>query len=117
MSAVARRTWPRALGLAALTLWVPALLPYLIGPLRECDHCMATYAMCLPIVPGIFLPIVFALDDAPFALVGALTTLSMLGGLAAAMRYLSLPWSRAAQTAVILAVGFVAMVFSTLLRA
>ncbi|GAB4140554.1 MAG: hypothetical protein Fur0037_07090 [Planctomycetota bacterium] len=36
----------------ALTLWLPALLPFVIGPMAECDHCVATYLKMLPVEPG-----------------------------------------------------------------
>lgn len=114
---VAVRSWPRALGLAALTLWLPALLPYWIGPLQECGHCMASYSLCLPIVPGIFAPILLRLDGVLFAVAGAVMSLVMFGAVIAALRYLPKPWSVATQTATIVVVAFVALVFGALLRA
>ena len=91
--------------LAALTLWVPALLPYWIGPLSECDHCIETYSMCLPLVPAAIVPTLLYLDDAVWVVVAAVAVLAMLGGLTLALRRLRPPWSAALQTAVILLVG------------
>lgn len=38
----------RVLGL----VYGPALLPYLVGPLGECSHCVGVYTSMLPIAPG-----------------------------------------------------------------
>ncbi|MCA8950521.1 MAG: hypothetical protein KDE27_13535 [Planctomycetes bacterium] len=82
MNARPTRSWPRALGLAALTPWPPALLPYWFGPLRECGGCVATYTMCLPLMPAIAAPIVLGLDDVLFFVVGGGATALLFAGLA-----------------------------------
>ena len=43
--------WPSLLR-AVAWLWLPTLLPLAVGPLSECGHCVRTYLMLMPLVPG-----------------------------------------------------------------
>jgi len=67
-----------ALG-TVLALWLPPLLPFCAGPLRECDHCVALYARLYALVPGAWggYLVGLALGDSDHALalvaMGALT--------------------------------------------
>lgn len=112
-----QRPWRRALGLAALTLWVPALVPYWIGPLTESSHSIEAYTLLLPLVPGVIVPTVMRLDGVAWGAVGVLATLLMLGGLTLVLRRLSYPGSSIVQTITILLVSVEAFGFSMLLRA
>lgn len=51
---VARESRIARVAKALAVVYVPSLLPFVAGPLRECDHCVATYAKLLPLVPGAF---------------------------------------------------------------
>jgi hypothetical protein len=110
------RSWPRAIGLAALTIWGPCLAPFVAGPLRECDHCVGTYAACLPIVPGVILPVLCNFQSAWFFVAAALVTLALLGVLSLALRELPRPWSLGVQAVVAVAIGAEACGFASLLR-
>jgi phosphotransferase system glucose/maltose/N-acetylglucosamine-specific IIC component len=50
-----RSLWPRsrALLLVMSALWLPTLLPFVVGPLTECGHCIRNYLCLLPVMPGI----------------------------------------------------------------
>jgi len=110
------RSWPRAAGLAALTLWLPALAPFVLGPLRECSHCIRTYAICLPIVPGVIVPIATGLDDAWFFVGGAATALVLVSVLVVVLREMPRPWATGIQVVVALGVAAEALGFAALLR-
>jgi hypothetical protein len=45
-------TWKRALGSAALVVYVPQFAALVVGPLSECQHCLGNFMMLFPIVPG-----------------------------------------------------------------
>lgn len=51
---VAWAEWRAPLGRAALALWLPALLPFAVGPLSECGHCVGVYLRLVPVLPGFF---------------------------------------------------------------
>ncbi len=110
-------SWSRAAILAAVTLWAPALVPLLFGPLRECDHCVHTYLVCLPIVPGVLLPAFARLDGVWFFVAGALVTVVLFGGVTSVVRHLRRPSASAVQVAVVLAVLAESLGFANLLRA
>lgn len=110
------RSWPRAAWLAMATLWLPTFVPFVLGPLRECDHCVATYAMCMPMVPGVIVPALFSVPGVWFFVVGGLVALVCASGLAVALRELPRPWSLGVQGIVALAVAFEAVGFANLLR-
>lgn len=43
----------RAAVVAIGALWLPSLLPFAIGPLTECGHCIRNYLQLIPVMPGI----------------------------------------------------------------
>ena len=110
------RSWPRAFLLAAVPVWLPTLTPFGLGMLRESEHAAASYAKCLPIVPGVLVPLLMELPGAWFFAVGGLATLVLASVLAVALRELPRPWSFAAQGVVALAVSAEAVGFASLLQ-
>lgn len=48
-----RSRWACA-GLAFAVVYLPQLVPLMVGPLRECDHCVENYAKLFPLIPGAF---------------------------------------------------------------
>ena len=98
------------------TLWLPCLLPVLLGMLRDCSHCLSTYAKLFAMVPGVLLPILLELEDGWFVLGGAGATLSLLVGLYLAARELPRPGLYALQVVVLVAVSVEATLLATLLR-
>jgi hypothetical protein len=111
------RTWRHALLLAALTLYVPVMMPVLLGMLRDCGHCATQYWLSAPVVPGVLVSLLLGLDDAWFFLVAGAVTAALFGVLALAMRELPLPWSAAVQAPAIGFVGLQAIGFAAALRA
>lgn len=77
---------------AALALWLPALLPFLCGPLTECGHCVRLYLLCLPLLPGFLPPMLLRLDGAWFFVVAALGTVTALVGLFVLLRAAGRHW-------------------------
>jgi hypothetical protein len=47
-----RRGVARRWLLACALLYLPQLLPFAVGPLRECDHCVVTYLQLFLVLPG-----------------------------------------------------------------
>ena len=83
-----RRRWPIALLLAALAVYLPTAVPFVVGPLTECDHCVSTYLGLLPVVPGVIAAAaVHPADVLALALAGA-ATLALLAGCTACARRL-----------------------------
>lgn len=112
----AARSWRRALGLAALTVWPPVLLPVVFGVLSDCGHCLQTFLRCAPMVPGALLPVLLQVPSPWFYVVGALLTLAGFGMLAIVLRELPRPWSVGIQVAVAIGVGAEAWGFAWMLR-
>jgi hypothetical protein len=110
------RSWPRAFLLAAVPVWLPTLTPFGVWMLREGDHGAAEYAKCLPIVPGVVVPVLMELPGGWFFVVGGLVTVALASVLAVALRELPRPWSLGAQAAVALAVSAEAVGFASLLQ-
>ena len=54
MSDPVRRSWRRAVGIAIGVVYLPQLTPFAVGPLTECDHCIAEYWRMFAILPGIY---------------------------------------------------------------
>lgn len=52
-AAAPRLTRGNALLHAAGWLYLPQFLPFLLGPLTECGHCVQTYLLCFPVGPGL----------------------------------------------------------------
>ena len=82
---------PAALGIAAVALWLPPIVPFLGGPLRECSHCVANYLELYPLVPGFWpgFTVGLAFGDADSLLsraVMAATTLVLLVAVVWALR-------------------------------
>jgi len=102
---------------AALTLWLPVLVPLLTGMLRDCGHCVQSYLLSYVLVPGILVPALLHLDDAAFVVVGGLTTVLLFAGLWRALCRLSAPWNRALQAVVVLAIAVESIGYAHALRA
>lgn len=106
------RPRPRALLLAAGTVWLPCLLPVVFGQLSDAGGAFYVYLALVPIVPGGLVAMLMQLDDAAFVVAAALPTLLLFGGVYAAARR----WPRlglyVAQTLVIALVAFEAVVFA-----
>ena len=113
----AARSWRRAFGLAALTVWLPVLVPFVGGPLRECGHCLQTFLLFLPMVPGALAPTLLQVPGSWFFVVGGLVTLLGFGMLAVVLRELPRPWSLGVQVAVAIGIAAEAWGFAWLLRA
>ena len=77
-ASVATEALPRphrhALKLMALTLWLPCVVPILLGMLRDCSHCVQSYLLMVPLVPGIIAAVLLRLDDFAFVLGAAVPT-------------------------------------------
>ena len=110
------RSWPRAAGLTAATLWLPCLVPFVAGPLGECRHCIATYAACLPMVPGVLAPVLIDAQSAWFFVFGGVVTLAMGAVVAVVLREMPWPWSLGVQVVVAVLIGCEALGFASLLR-
>lgn len=113
----AARSWRRALGLAALTVWLPVLVPLVGGVLRDCGHCVQTFLLCLPMVPGALAPTLLQVPGAWFFVVGGVVTLAAFGMLAVVLRELPRPWSLGVQVAVAIGIAAEAWGFAWMLRA
>ena len=105
-----------ALWIAACTLWLPCLVPLLLGMLSDCGHCLWTYAKVFAMVPGVLLPVLLQLDDGWFVLAGAGATLALLFGLYLAARELPRLALYALQAIVLVAVSVEATLLANLLR-
>ena len=46
---------PVAAIIVLAALYLPGLLPFVAGPLTECDHCVSSYLAILPVLPGFLL--------------------------------------------------------------
>ncbi len=111
------RSWRRAMLLAAASVWLPTLLPVVLGMLHDCGHCLCTWWLCMPMVPGALPAVLLQLEDAWFFVVGGAVSLALFGGLALVLRELPRPWSHLAQSVVVLAVAAQAIGFAFALRA
>lgn len=108
---------PRALLIAAVTLYVPCLAPIVLGMLRDCSHCMQSYLELLVIVPGVIAPTLLHLQGAWFGAAAAALTLAALGLLYVAARRLPRGALHALQVVCILCVGLEAVALAYALRA
>jgi hypothetical protein len=109
--------WRRALGRAALVVWLPVLVPIVTGMLRDCGHCQSTYWMTSPMVPGVLVPVLLRSEDAGFVGVGVLATLAFHGVVAVLLRELPRAAGVVVQGIVALAVAGEAVAFAYALRA
>lgn len=75
-----------------MTLWLPALLPFAVGPLRECGHCVRTYLCFVPVLPGVLLGMLAPRHDWAFLAVAALASALLLAVATLAMRALGRHW-------------------------
>ncbi len=100
-----------------MSVWLPVLTPVVLGTLQGCGHCVSTYWLFSPMVPGVLVPVLLQLDDVSFVAVGLLVTLLLFGLLSLALRELPRPWSFVAQWMMMLAVGGQAFGFACALRA
>ena len=106
------RPRPRALLLAAGTVWLPCLLPVVFGLLSDAGQAFSIYFLCAPIVPGGLVSMLLRLDGAAFFVAAALPTLLLFWGVYAAARAWPRPWLYVVQTLVIAQVAFAAVVFA-----
>ena len=109
--------WRSAMVRAAATLWIPVLVPVVTGMLHECSHCQTTYLLCLPLVPGIVVPVLCNQDDAWFFVVGAVVTLAMFGVTALLLRELPRGLGHVVQAIVVLLIAAESIGFANALRA
>lgn len=108
-------SWPRAAGLAALTAWLPGVVPFAVGPLTECSHCVATYFRVWPVQPGMLAAVVIG-GNAAFWVVGGAGTAAVLLVLTMVARWAG-PGRWALLGAAMILLGFQALGLSHLLRA
>lgn len=106
-----------ALWQAALWTWLPALLPLPLGMLRDCGHCLSSYAMSLPIVPGVLAAVLINIDDAWFFVVGGVVALGLYALLVLLLRELPRGCARVASIVVAVVVALQAVGFASALRA
>jgi hypothetical protein len=110
------RSWPRAVLVAVLVLWLPTLVPLWLGPLQGLSHgVVADYLRTVPVLPGVLLPVLLHAQGAWFWFEGAIATMTVFLVFSLAMRELPRPWSIALQAAVAGGVLAEAMVFAYLL--
>ena len=111
--------------LAVAVVYVPLLLPFLVGPLTECDHCVASYARSSPLLPAFWadhaLMEFFGRDSVPAfgSALGTIYRVALSLGAIALVRWLlgrrpALAWVGSAGVA--LWIGVHAIGFSVLLR-
>jgi hypothetical protein len=62
---------------ATVALYAPAVAPFVLSPLAECEHCVGLYFALLPVLPG-FLAAWLGSDVVPFYALGAVATLAVL---------------------------------------
>lgn len=119
MTAVETRlaTGAHAAKVAALTLWVPVLVPIVTGMLGGSSHALQNYLLCLPLVPGIIVPTLLQLDDAWYMIVAGLATLLLFAVVCWLLSRLRRGPAIAVQVAVVLAVTFEAIGFANALLA
>lgn len=121
MTAVARqapsvRSWPHAVPVAALVLWLPTMVPLWLGPLADLSPGVVTnYLRTVPVLPGVLLPVLLQAQGAWFWFEGAIASMVVFLVFLLAMRELPRPWSIALQVAVGGTVLFESMVFAYLL--
>ena len=109
--------WRRALARAAWTVWLQTLAPVVSGMLRDCGHCVTSYWLSVPMVPGALLPVLLQLHDAWFFAVGGIVALLLFGLTALVLRELPPKLGYVAQAIVSLAVAAEAVGFAAALRA
>ena len=110
-------TGAHAAKIAALTLWLPVLVPIVTGMLGGSRHAFESYLLCLPLVPGILVPTLLQLDDAPYMIVAGLATLLLFALVCWALARLPRRPAITVQVAVVLAVTFEAIGFANSLLA
>lgn len=109
--------WRAALVRAALTVWLPTLVPIVAGMLSGCGHCASTYGRMLPIVPGVLVPVVAGLEHTAFVVVGAVVALALFALTALLLRELPRRLGYFAQGVVALAVAGEAIALAVAMRA
>jgi len=86
----ARLSWRTRLTLTVSTVYVPLGTPFLVGPLTECDHCVGTYLVFSPIIPGFIVGRLMPGDDHLVA--AGLASLAALAIIYALMSRLAPRW-------------------------
>ncbi|MBL8739254.1 MAG: hypothetical protein JNL12_22695 [Planctomycetes bacterium] len=110
-------SWRGALRHAAATLWLPTLVPVVTGMLRDCGHCLGSYLLSLPMVPGALVPALCRCDGAWFFVVGGTATLLLFVALLLLLRELPRRLGWVAQAIAAGLVLFEAIGFAMALRA
>ena len=112
------RSWPKSALLALLTLYLPLVVPFAVGPLTECDHCVSSYLAWAPIVPGVAMSFVLLgiMSQLFFVAAGAVT-LALLVCCVFTARRLSTRSLLVVHVPLMVLVGLEACAFAALLRA
>ena len=116
---------PRGLGLplrtalwqAALWTWLPALLPVGLGLLHGCKHCLSSYCLSLPIVPGVLGPVLLNVDGVWFFVVGGALAITIYARLVLLLRELPRGYAMVARIVVAGVVALQGGGFAMALRA
>jgi hypothetical protein len=98
-------------------LWLPALLPLPLGMLSDCSHCVTSYWLSLPIVPGVLAPVLLQLDNAWFFVVGGAVALGLYALLVLLLRELPRGYALAVRLVFAVVVALQAIGFAYALRA
>lgn len=101
---------------AAASMWLPVSVPFAIGPLAECSHCVANYLLYVPLVPGVLAAVLCGLDGVWFCVVAGMVTLVDIGVLALLLRELPKVLGYAMQIVVAGLVACEALAFASMLR-
>lgn len=112
--AAERPTWGRAWLLAAGTVWLPTLLPFVFGQLRD-GHVLQSYARMLLAVPGLLPAVLLGLQGTRCFVVAAATSLALCSLVAVAVRDGVTPMTRLMQGVVIALVAVEAFGFAYVL--
>lgn len=109
--------WSRAALLTAAAAYLAQLAPFILGPLTECDHCVAQYLRLYAVLPGVVPAMLLRLEDGAFYAVATLGTLSVFAAVSGLLRILPRAGRILALVAAAGALGTWAVAFSHALRA
>ena len=111
------RSWTKSILIALVTVYLPIAVPFAVGPLTECSHCVANYLRMSPIVPGCAIGLRFPGFGLLFYLVTGATTLALLAGCLTMARRLPIRALLMTQLLVMLLLTLEALALAVLLRA
>jgi hypothetical protein len=111
------RSWSKSILLALATLYLPLVVPFAIGPLTECDHCVSSYLKLTPFVPGIALGFALGTMSRLFFVVAGAASLALLTGCTFTARRLPVRSLLVVHVPLMLLVGLEACAFAAILRA